>query len=68
MIQGRNNIGMFKDFLAIFVFMFLLISFPAYSSPEEDLEELRSHFDKRFPNTPFKEFKNGVYSIDAPSR
>jgi sulfur-oxidizing protein SoxA len=38
------------------------------ASPQTDLDKFRSYFKKRFPNTPFKDFVNGVYSIDAASR
>jgi sulfur-oxidizing protein SoxA len=38
------------------------------ATPQEDLDTFRSYFKKRFPNTPFKDFINGVYSIDAASR
>jgi sulfur-oxidizing protein SoxA len=38
------------------------------ASPEEDLREFRSYFEKRFPNTPFDDFVNGVYSVDKASR
>ena len=41
---------------------------PVYATPQEDLENFRSHFYKRFPNTPKDDFSNGVYSIDAASR
>jgi sulfur-oxidizing protein SoxA len=48
----------------------LLIALPfgASATPEQDLEEWRSYFMKRFPNTPFEDFVNGVYSIDPASR
>ncbi len=38
------------------------------ASPEQDLKEFRAYFKDRFPNTPFNDFINGVYSIDAASR
>ena len=41
---------------------------PVYATPQEDLENFRSYFYKRFPNTPKDDFSNGVYSIDAASR
>ncbi|MEA2093339.1 MAG: sulfur oxidation c-type cytochrome SoxA [Pseudomonadota bacterium] len=41
---------------------------PAQASPETDLEKFQSYNKKRFPNTPFNDFINGVYSIDAASR
>jgi sulfur-oxidizing protein SoxA len=41
---------------------------PTYATPQEDLENFRSYFYKRFPNTPKADFINGVYSIDAASR
>ena len=41
---------------------------PAQATPQEDLTKFRAYFEKRFPKTPFKDFINGVYSIDAASR
>ncbi len=48
----------------------LLLALPlgAGASPEQDLAEFRAHYAKRFPNTPFDDFINGVYSIDPASR
>ncbi|MCG6900754.1 MAG: sulfur oxidation c-type cytochrome SoxA [Gammaproteobacteria bacterium] len=40
----------------------------AQATPQEDLAELRAYFKNRFPNTPFKDYINGVYSIDPASR
>jgi sulfur-oxidizing protein SoxA len=38
------------------------------AGPEQDLQDIRSYFNKRFPDTPFNDFVNGVYSIDQASR
>jgi sulfur-oxidizing protein SoxA len=38
------------------------------ASPKDDLQEFRAYFAKRFPDTPFNDFINGVYSIDPASR
>ncbi len=38
------------------------------ASPEEDLEAYQAYFAKRFPDTPFADYVNGVYSIDKASR
>ena len=46
----------------------LFFNLTAYASPEEDLEMFRDHFKKRFPNTEFSDYNNGVYSIDSSSR
>ena len=43
-------------------------SLSVQAAPEEDLEKFRSYFKKRFPDTPFHDFINGVYSIDSASR
>jgi sulfur-oxidizing protein SoxA len=40
----------------------------AVATPEEDLKAFRSYFQNRFPDTPFEDFVNGVYSIDPGSR
>lgn len=44
------------------------ITAPAYASPEDDLKKFRTYHKKRFPNTPFNDFVNGVYSVDSASR
>jgi sulfur-oxidizing protein SoxA len=38
------------------------------ASPQQDLKEFRAYFAERFPDVPFKEYVNGVYSIDQASR
>jgi sulfur-oxidizing protein SoxA len=40
----------------------------ANATPQQDLEEFQNFYKERFPNTPFDDFVNGVYSIDAASR
>jgi sulfur-oxidizing protein SoxA len=46
----------------------LAVSYVASATPQQDLEEFQSFYKERFPNTPFEDFANGVYSIDAASR
>jgi sulfur-oxidizing protein SoxA len=48
--------------------LFSMFTLTAQATPQEDLAKFRSYFEKRFPNTPFSDFINGVYSIDAASR
>lgn len=45
-----------------------LMTGAVYAKPEEDLTKFQDYFQKKFPKTPLEDFKNGVYSIDAPSR
>ncbi len=40
----------------------------AQASPQQDLVEFRAYFADRFPDVPFDDYVNGVYSIDAASR
>lgn len=40
----------------------------ALAAPQDDLKAFRDYYEKRFPDTPFDDYKNGVYSIDKPSR
>lgn len=44
------------------------IPFASQAGPEEDLKVFRDYYQERFPKTPFEDFNNGVYSIDAASR
>ncbi|MFT5219484.1 MAG: sulfur-oxidizing protein SoxA [Planctomycetota bacterium] len=48
----------------------LLVTIPTagQSSPQSDLSEFQNFYKERFPNTPFEDFVNGVYSIDKASR
>ena len=48
----------------------LLLATPLSSmaTPEEDLNAFREYYQERFPNTPFEDYINGVYSIDPASR
>ena len=50
--------------------MAILVAMPfsGSASPRQDLEEFQNFYMKRFPGTPFDDFANGVYSIDAASR
>jgi sulfur-oxidizing protein SoxA len=40
----------------------------AQADPEDDLKAFRNYYMERFPDTPFEDFANGVYSIDKASR
>ena len=59
-----------KKLLTATLVLGLLGSFmlPAQATPQADLQKFRDYFAKRFPNTPFNDYINGVYSIDAASR
>jgi sulfur-oxidizing protein SoxA len=59
-----------KKLLTALLVFGLLGSFvmPSQATPQQDLEKFRDYFKKRFPNTPFNDYINGVYSIDAASR
>ena len=59
-----------KKLLTATVLLGLLGGFTlsAQATPQDDLAEFRAYFKNRFPNTPFNDFVNGVYSIDAASR
>ena len=46
----------------------LSVSYVASATPQQDLKEFQSYYQERFPNTPFEDFVNGVYSIDSASR
>ena len=43
-------------------------SLAVQASPQQDLKEFRSYFADRFPDVPFNDYVNGVYSIDQASR
>ncbi|MDH3451611.1 MAG: sulfur oxidation c-type cytochrome SoxA [Gammaproteobacteria bacterium] len=38
------------------------------TTPQEDLQAFRQYFQDRYPATPFDDFQNGIYSIDANRR
>ncbi len=38
------------------------------ATPQNDLESFQKFFTERFPETPFDDFANGIYSIDAARR
>ena len=52
----------------IFAIIFLLPALSVLASPERDFDKFVNHFKERFPNTPYEDYKNGVYSIDASAR
>jgi sulfur-oxidizing protein SoxA len=41
---------------------------PAQAGPEQDRQAFVKYFTERFPDTPYADFINGIYSIDKPSR
>ncbi|BAZ93548.1 SoxAX cytochrome complex subunit A [Thiohalobacter sp. COW1] len=41
---------------------------PASATPQEDLKEFRTYFEKRFPDVPMNDYVNGVYALDEASR
>ena len=51
---------MIKKILIAILFM---PSIFAVASPEKDYDEFVSYFENRFPDTPFEDYKNGVYSM-----
>ena len=46
----------------------MIPSISSVASPEKDYDEFVSYFENRFPDTPFEDYKNGVYSIDKSAR
>ncbi len=52
----------------IFAIIFLIPVLSVLASPEKDFDKFVDHFKERFPNTPYEDYKNGVYSIDASAR
>jgi sulfur-oxidizing protein SoxA len=44
------------------------LPFNTMATPQQDLAEFQDYYKKRFPDTPFADFANGVYSIDPASR
>lgn len=48
---------------------FLVVTpFAVQATPDQDLNEFREYYFKKFPDTPKDDFINGVYSIDPASR
>ena len=52
----------------IFAIIFLIPALSVLASPERDFDKFVKHFKERFPNTPYEDYNNGVYSIDASAR
>jgi len=48
--------------------LLVVTPFAAQAAPDQDLNEFREYFFKKFPDTPKNDFINGVYSIDPASR
>ena len=57
-----------NSLLSLGLAMLLVVPWTAGATPQQDLKEFQNYYMKRFPNTPFEDFANGVYSIDAASR
>ena len=56
---------MFRKLLLLILLTPLLLTM---ASSESDYDEFVSYFENRFPDTPFEDYKNGVYSIDKAAR
>ena len=56
---------MLRGFFAI---IFLIPALSVLASPENYFDKFVNYFKERFPNTPYEDYKNGVYSIDASAR
>ena len=52
----------------IFAIIFLIPALSVLASPERDFDKFVNYFKERFPNTPYEDYNNGVYSIDASAR
>ena len=64
-----GGINMIKTFAT--AVLAILIALPVAgnaTTPREDQKAFQKYFMKRFPDTPYADFNNGVYSIDAASR
>jgi sulfur-oxidizing protein SoxA len=48
--------------------LMVALPFNTMATPQQDLAEFQDYYKKRFPDTPFADFANGVYSIDPASR
>ena len=53
---------------AVALSVVIAVPMTAQAAPAEDLKAFQDYFKKRFPDTAFADYQNGVYSIDAPSR
>ena len=45
----------------MFAIIFLIPALSVLASPEKDFDKFVSYFKDRFPNTPYEDYKNGVY-------
>jgi sulfur-oxidizing protein SoxA len=57
-----------KILTALSLATLLAVSYVASATPQQDLKEFQSFYQDRFPDTPFEDYVNGVYSIDPASR
>jgi sulfur-oxidizing protein SoxA len=57
-----------KTLATLGIALLLALPLSGMATPQQDLEEFRDYYKKRFPGTPFDDFVNGVYSIDKASR
>ena len=57
-----------KILTSVSIALLLALPFTTMATPQQDLEDFRDYYKERFPATPFDDFINGVYSIDAASR
>ena len=57
-----------KILTSVSIALLLALPLSTMATPQQDLEEFQNYYKDRFPDTPFDDFINGVYSIDMASR
>ena len=60
--------GKLKQVVITLLLAGLTIPMASATTPSEDLANFQQYYQERFPDTPFDDFVNGVYSIDPVSR
>jgi sulfur-oxidizing protein SoxA len=72
MLAAKENVRVKSKGIATILMIASLVTMSvplaAQATPEDELKAFREYFKKRFPDTPFNDFVNGVYSIDPASR
>lgn len=56
-----------KPLCGVLLFAFAVTP-TAHASPNEDLRKFRAYFKQRFPDMPFQNYKDGIYSLDKSRR
>lgn len=66
--RGKRRAGRTRAAAVALLGSIFILGPVVQAAPGDDLRAFRSFYEQRFPDTPFEDFANGIYSIDESRR